>query len=152
MTGTQQDTSVKRPLCLLRAGDSGGPASGPASWDAGKNPGKVFLRPPWKRRGGQRARCTHTRCPLWEKEQTLALGSPDICRDFAQGLGLVERGAVVWAGCFPSTCQKKRPPAVDTAPRLGNPHTRGPRTFSPKHSCLREPGAPGLSAKELATC
>lgn len=78
------------------------------------------------------------------------LGSPDVCRDSARGLDPRRRvRGLGWS--LPGHLAGPAPSGVDTAPRLGSPHARGPRTSSPKPTRLREPGAPGLSAQELAT-
>lgn len=98
--------------------------------------------PSRRRRGGQRAGCTRARCPFWAlqtfAETLLEASTPG---EGCSGLG--------WS--LPGHLAGPAPSGVDTAPRLGSPHARGPRTSSPKPTRLREPGAPGLSAQELAT-
>lgn len=125
-----------------RAAPRRGPGARPRTPGRGGHPGTAILRPPRRRRGGQRAGCTRARCPFWAlqtfAETLLEASTPG---EGCSGLG--------WS--LPGHLAGPAPSGVDTAPRLGSPHARGPRTSSPKPTRLREPGAPGLSAQELAT-
>lgn len=125
-----------------RAAPRRGPGARPRTPGRGGHPGTAILRPPRRRRRGQRAGCTRARCPFWAlqtfAETLLEASTPG---EGCSGLG--------WS--LPGHLAGPAPSGVDTAPRLGSPHAQGPRTSSPKPTRLREPGAPGLSAQELAT-